>query len=175
MENLRYFKIFICLMDRRNFDISCFTNSKLLSRTIQSLAYQDNFNKLNEDEKKNLINIKKIINRNFILNLVIVSSAYSLLKITLLRNVKKFNRLNELIIITFFSYYGGFLTSYKNVVNSRITLDPLEAKYTYLIKNSILLDDQKKIKKRFEFFDIHKNFDYFQLNFFFLLLFRIFF
>lgn len=158
-------------MDLKKLSMS--TQSKISYKTLMYLMKEDNFKELEKNDKEKTLKIKRTLDNNFKINLILISSVYCLTNYFITRRIKA-NFLNRILDFSFLSgiaYLGSLYNYRKNIQNNNKDIKYLKSKYSLLIKNTISLLNKKE-NKDFYVLNIHTR--YTELNFLFLLLVRLF-
>jgi len=155
--------------------ISINTQSRLSNQSLFYLLKEENLEQIEKKDKNKIFFIKKKLNENFQVNLFLISSAYVVINIILLRKIKNnfFNRIFDFSCISGISYLGAFYTYKKNIHSFSKEIKEMKYKYSLLIKNSLMMKSCND-NKNFSWIDFHYKYDYSQLNFLFLILIRLF-
>lgn len=156
-------------------DLSYNTQSKLLNKTIFYLTENENLIKLEENDRNKIISIEKNLNYNFFINLIGISSIYTFLNFFCLKKIKLnfLRKLSDLSFISLFSFLAAN-NGYKiNIINNEKKIKDLRFRHSLIIKNTIFFLNTKK-DFSFNRFDIHTKYDYFFLNYLFLVFLRLF-
>ena len=121
--------------------ISINTQSKIYNHTISYLLKEENFNELEKNDKNKIFSIKRKLNTNLQINLFLISSAYVLINITLIKKIKPifFNRIFDFGCISGVSYLGAYYAYKKNINDNLKEINFLKTKYSLIIKNTISL------------------------------------
>lgn len=161
-------------MDLKKSSIS--TQSKITNQTLKYLMKEDNFKELEKTDKDKILAIKRNLDDNFKLNLLLITASYGFTNYFLIRKIKfrTLKRLLDLSVIIGTAYLGSIYCCGNNIQKNSKDLNNLRKKYSLLIKNTISTYNEKE-NKEFNQLDIHTKYSYSYLNFLFLLLVRLFF
>lgn len=160
-------------MDWKKTSVS--TQSKITNQTLKYLLKEDNFKELEKNDKDKISQIKRNLNNNFKINLLLISTIYGIANYFVIRKIKTnfLNRFLDFSVLSSIAYLGSVYSYRKNLQNNSKDLNYLRKKYSLVIKNSISALNNKE-NKEFNQLDIHTKYNYSQLNFLFLLLVRLF-
>jgi hypothetical protein len=160
-------------MDLKKLSIS--TQSKIYNQTLFYLMQEGNFKELEKKDKEKIFDIKRNLDNNFKLNLLLISSVYFLTNYLLIRKIKTnfLNKVLDFSLVSAIAYLGSYYTYRKNIEKNAKEINNLKTKYALMIKNTISLRNNNK-NKEFNLLSIHTRYNYYQLNFFFLILLRLF-
>ncbi len=166
-----------------NKNLCLFTKHKFSNRIIFTLLEKENKNKIEEKDLEDLLFIKNRMDKIFQFNLFASSSIYILIKLFLLKKLNKrpfINNILDLIIIGGVSFSGGYYLQKYNYNHNKKKVEYLKNKYSILIKNSLINSDSininnnnKQKRDTFDINDIHNKYNYYEINFTFLVLLRL--
>lgn len=152
------------------------TQSRISNQTLFYLMKEDNFKELEKKDKNKILEIKRNLDNNFKLNLVLISSFYCLASYFFVKKIKPnlINRVIDFSIISGIAVIGSFYTSRRNIQLNTKEINNLKTKYSLMIKNTINITNHKE-NRDFNMMSIHLKYSYSQINFLFLLMVRLFF
>jgi len=136
---------------------------------------EENFKELEKKDKDKILDIKRNLDNNFKLNLLLISSVYFLTNYLLIRKIKT-NSLNKVLdfsLVTAIAYLGSYYAYKKNIDKNAKEINNLKTKFALMIKNTISLHNNNE-NKEFNLLSIHTRYNYYQLNFLFLIFLRLF-
>jgi len=160
-------------MDCKKTSIS--TQSKISNQTLKYLLKEDNYKELEKNDKTKVTELKRNLDNNFKLNLLLISAVYGIANYYLIKKIKTnfLKKLFDFSVISGIAYLGSVYSYRKNIQNNSKDLNYLKKKYSLIIKNSISRFNNKE-NKEFNQLDIHTKYSYSHLNFLVLLLLRLF-